>query len=296
MKTIFFLKRSLLLVTIIGFTCSTFAQEKDHALASIEYEFVHVTDTTRRENPRKERMILYLGKSMSLYKSKTLALKLAEIKKEMGEEFNEGNKKRHLSFNAPNIATSELFLSPQQQQMRLVDKIGPTEYLIPEDYPMIQWTINSQTKVIGGYNCQQATGDFGGRTYLAWFTAEIPFPYGPWKLHGLPGLILQASDATNDVQFNYAGFKKELNDTITIALPKEAQQTTWKDFTKAKIAFEKNLMFNHKALASPNANTKIVLKDQSGRQLSEDEFSAMRESRANEKKNKPNNPLELDKK
>lgn len=294
MKTFFFLKRSLAFFGTIGLAFSAFAQEKDQALASVVYDFIHVTDTNKRENPKKESMILYLGKFMSAYKSKTLALKLEEIRKEMGEENDNGNKRKLFSFNSPNVSNDELFLNPQKQKLIRVDKIGPTAYQIPEDYPIINWKITNQTKIIGGYNCQQAFGEFGGRLYTVWFTPEIPFPYGPWKLHGLPGLILQASDAKNDVQFNYGGFKKELDSKVSIALPDNAPQTTLKDFMKAKAAFEKNLMFNQKALAPGNANTRIVLKDQTGRQLSENEFKEMMESRANEK-NPINNPLELNK-
>lgn len=296
MKTKNSLQTGLLLVFLSMFTGASFAQEHAHALASISYDFIHVTDTNHREHPRKESMILYMAEVGSVYKSRTLALKLAEMQKEMGEEFTSRNAKKQVFFNAPNVSSSELFLFPQKQEIAMVDKIGPTDYLISEVYPMINWKIKNQTRTIGGYNCQQAVGEFGGRTYIAWFTEEIPLPFGPWKLHGLPGLILQASDTSGEVQFNYAGFKKEQEQLFSIVLPAGAQRTTMDDFNKAKAAFEKNPLSNMRNMAPANANTKIVLKDQSGRQLSGDEARAMIESRAQEKKKQINNPLELDKK
>jgi len=52
------------------------------------------------------------------------------------------------------------------------------------------WNIKSETKNILGYNCQKATTVHRGRTFTVYFAQEIPFADGPWKLFGLPGLIL----------------------------------------------------------------------------------------------------------
>ncbi|PNW30232.1 GLPGLI family protein [Formosa algae] len=70
---------------------------------------------------------------------------------------------------------------------------------VKEDIPKIVWDITSKTKVIGDFECQMATCTFRGRTYTAWFTMQVPLPYGPWKLQGLPGLILEAYDAHKEI-------------------------------------------------------------------------------------------------
>jgi GLPGLI family protein len=67
-------------------------------------------------------------------------------------------------------------------------------YLYEDTWIKIDWKIQEDIMKIGNFNCKKAIGVYRGRTYIAWFTEEIPLPYGPWKLFGLPGLILQAED------------------------------------------------------------------------------------------------------
>ncbi len=74
-------------------------------------------------------------------------------------------------------------------------------YLIEEDIFPIEWSLYNEYKSLMGYNCQKAVGKFRGRKYVAWFAADIPIGLGPWKLNGLPGLILQANDTNNQINF-----------------------------------------------------------------------------------------------
>ncbi|WP_228439943.1 GLPGLI family protein [Chryseobacterium phocaeense] len=71
---------------------------------------------------------------------------------------------------------------------------GHKHYLIIDDKPSIDWKIGKDKKDILGYTCTSATGSFRGREYTVWFTTQIPVSLGPWKLDGLPGLILKAED------------------------------------------------------------------------------------------------------
>ena len=275
------------------------AQGQDVALAHVKYEFVHIDDTNFHDQPRKEEMMLYIGHHSSMYNSYSRAMMLEEMKKQMPQERKVNVEMTSSSFfiSSPNITNETLYLFPHENKAFITNRIGSSAYIIPQDYPQIDWQIGEETKEIGGYPCQQATGTFAGRHYTAWFTTELPFPYGPWKLNGLPGLILEAEDSTRDVVFSYAGFDKQEDVAIEIALPTEAVTTTTKEFAKAKAAFDKNPMASamRNIPAGANVERKIVLKDQSGRELTPDEFNAMREMGIKAGKIKqPNNPLELD--
>ena len=67
-------------------------------------------------------------------------------------------------------------------------------FTIKDDWVNIAWKIKDEYKNVSGFKCRKATGSFRGRDYTAWFAPEIPVPYGPWKLFGLPGLIVAAYD------------------------------------------------------------------------------------------------------
>ncbi|SIR08341.1 GLPGLI family protein [Pontibacter lucknowensis] len=70
-----------------------------------------------------------------------------------------------------------------------------------EEQPRIDWKISSEKRKIGGLEVIKATATFRGRHYTAWYAPDIAVPLGPWKLHGLPGLILEAYDDNREIQF-----------------------------------------------------------------------------------------------
>lgn len=58
----------------------------------------------------------------------------------------------------------------------------------------LDWKISSEKKKILDYNCTFATATFRGNTFKVWFTTEINSTIFPWKLKGLPGVILEFED------------------------------------------------------------------------------------------------------
>jgi GLPGLI family protein len=68
--------------------------------------------------------------------------------------------------------------------------------VVHDSIPNIKWTLHSDTKLVGRFNCQKATCTFRCAEYTAWFSGEIPVSNGPWKLGGLPGLILELTNET----------------------------------------------------------------------------------------------------
>lgn len=68
--------------------------------------------------------------------------------------------------------------------------------------PIIKnWKLVNETKVINTINCKKAEVTFKGRNWIAWYSSEIPLPYGPYKFSGLPGLIVKITDDKGDFDF-----------------------------------------------------------------------------------------------
>ena len=70
--------------------------------------------------------------------------------------------------------------------------IFPHEYEGYEPTPDIAWTLTGDTLTVSGYLCGQATATFRDVEWRVWYTEEIPSSAGPWRLRGLPGLIIKA--------------------------------------------------------------------------------------------------------
>jgi GLPGLI family protein len=108
------------------------------------------------------------------------------------------------------------------------------------------WKLQEESQIIAGYTCFKATANYMGRNYTAWFTREIPFPYGPWKLNGLPGLILKAYDETQEIAFSIIEIKKkeqtkelDLTNQSFISLKDYYQRVIDYPFEKVRIAQSK---------------------------------------------------------
>lgn len=82
-------------------------------------------------------------------------------------------------------------------------------FVYPDSVPSLDWNFSDETTdSIMGYGCRKATVEFAGRHYSAWFTPEIPLPFGPYKFGGLPGLILKLEDAEQQFVWEAKGFER----------------------------------------------------------------------------------------
>lgn len=133
-----------------------------------------------------------------------------------------------------------LLKSADANAMKYYDINGIEKFYYTEDMPEIDWELSDDTKSILGYECQKATADFHGRKWTVWFSPEIPVMNGPWKLGGLPGLILEASDTSGLYTFSATGIQQSLRPILPVYSTDKYEKTDRKEFLKAKRKFIDN--------------------------------------------------------
>lgn len=187
-------------------------RDTEPAILEVHYTRTEVTDTTKREtNFFNEETMLRIGKGMSRYSSvpkfyndslmhfnsalywetERIAIETAKdpVERDMAGLARRGNYWDVIYKNYP------------EGKVTQTSYFDMTNYRYEEDWEKPEWEITDESKDIIGYQCFKATTDFRGRRWTAWFTPEIPIQDGPWKLCGLPGLILEAEDSGNVYRF-----------------------------------------------------------------------------------------------
>ena len=121
--------------------------------------------------------------------------------------------------------------------------ITPNFYNYEENRYPVKWEMKDGEDFICGYTCRIAQGDYGGRTWIVKYAPEIPVQNGPWKLTGLPGLILDAKDIEGIHHFSAITFRNSSVD-ITPLDNRGRIETSREKFIRAKNKFEENPIEN----------------------------------------------------
>lgn len=136
-------------------------------------------------------------------------------------------------------------------------KVSIDKFMYHEEVPHIDWALSDSTKEICGYFCHQATATFRGRNWIAWY-CDIPKSAGPWKLNGLPGLILAAETEDKEHTFSAISVRKS-SSPITVN-DKEYFKTTREHFNQALADYKSNPTKSWK-------NSPLAPKDMNGKPM-----------------------------
>ena len=107
-------------------------------------------------------------------------------------DYDEPDPAKRLPASTGNL--DEIYRNLEQGKFTTYSTVMGTHYLITEDITIPEWTMyEDSTITVLGMECKKATTNFRGRYWEVWYTEDIPISQGPWKLCGLPGMILKAN-------------------------------------------------------------------------------------------------------
>ena len=203
-----------LVIAILTARAEDFVKNAAPAELEVRYERVEVLDTTRDGDDRKafvDRTMLRMGGGMSLFcciprlmRDSLMAVNPAlywEMEKVQFEKDPKGFSSTENTLQRIGAYNSYVYKNYPEGKVTEASYFDMERRLYEEDWEKPDWEITDETKEVIGYECFKATTEYRGRTWTAWFAPEIPVQDGPWKLCGLPGLILEAHDKNKDYQF-----------------------------------------------------------------------------------------------
>lgn len=180
----------------------------DQAMFIAQYKVDGCINTVKKER-FEETMMLEVGKKSSRFYSYTkfvgdsvMAADIAnnvsqEVMLEHSKQFGQSrmNEETYKRYPAGKVTTLD----------EIAGDINRLRCEETEERP--QWVLSDDTATVLSYVCRKAVCRFKGREWMAWFTPEIPSSEGPWKLFGLPGLILKAEDSEGHYIFECSGIE-----------------------------------------------------------------------------------------
>ncbi|WP_300675577.1 GLPGLI family protein [Soonwooa sp.] len=217
----------LIFIFCLAFSINLFAQNQRYV-----YEYKLVKDSTDKANQRTEMMCLDTSKEGSRFYSYTAyhsdSLMRANLEMQL-KATGVINVKSDMRIEAERYSVSKSY---PDFKTELHNRIGMDSYKILDDRKL-NWKILSDTQQIGKWKTQKATLDFGGRHWIAWFTNDIPLQDGPYKFHGLPGLIVKIEDKTQSHILELKAIKNlSLEEFNSVLKPKNEIALSLKQYQK----------------------------------------------------------------
>ncbi|MCJ7468117.1 MAG: GLPGLI family protein [Maribacter sp.] len=120
--------------------------------------------------------------------------------------------------------------SMSTRSLRLMDI-----FVLKEKRPLIEWKLLNEQKNIGKLLANKAICRFRGRNYTAWYSKQIPSAIGPWKLNGLPGMILEVHEEDNIMEIYFKSIRISsdgINDLTAIF--SAGQSITLKEYAESQ--------------------------------------------------------------
>jgi len=260
------------------------------------YDYTFVKDSLDKTSELKELMYLDITKDGSRFYSRDLFVSDSTMYANFEKQIKAtGGMNVSVSFNSMKRAAVKHKVTKNyaKQEVILESKMGPDEFHVAEDRKL-NWTILPEKMKIGEFEAQKATTTFAGRKWTAFFASELPFQDGPYKFHGLPGLIVQLEDASKTHRFELKGVTKFTPVPEVTSQFSEPRKPVVINREKYKKMFWDRRNDPAKDMKQLLASGGIIIKNMNGVEMSTASRIKEIEQGAKEKNAKDNNLIEID--
>jgi len=272
------------------------------------YEYKFIPDVNNKDDVKKEMMQLDITPKGSSYYSYDKFISDSTIVAAVEKQAKSGSGNISINRNEKQGQVNYKVVKDYPDfRTYLSTKISTDQYKVKEDQKPV-WKILPDKQKIGEYMAQKATTSYGGRDWIAWFTAEIPFQDGPYKFYGLPGLIVKMEDTTGSHIMTLVGNKKIQNPSsdadfklpagmVMLGVGGKEIEVTEDQFRKVWKAYVNDPSKNMRQMMAGNGDMKMTFKfkDAGGKEISDpNQVLRAMEKSTKERLAKDNNPIEPD--
>ncbi|MDR1371054.1 MAG: GLPGLI family protein [Dysgonamonadaceae bacterium] len=213
----------------------------DYTILRCEYTQWIVQDTLRPTRGLKDRMLLQIGNKVSKFFNYSQFINDSIVRGQIMDGLSLQEILNLATGRKIGKITYEFFRGYPEKKSTYIGDITIDYFSYEEEVDVPEWKLLPDTMTVLGYLCKKATCTFHCRDYIAWYTPEVAVSEGPWKLTGLPGLVLKSYDEKRQILFNAVAIEKvEWKDPITYTLRRRLQQTTKSKFQRIYTDYMKN--------------------------------------------------------
>lgn len=215
----------------------------DEAYLKCQYDYTYIQDTLSGKTA-KDWLVLQIGKNMSKcysYYSMQVDSIFASpdrdviLRQQINAAIGSKTEWPHKRMKA------YVYKNYPQGKMTVTDGLLMQDYIYEDTLYAQNWVIQDSSKLILGHECQKAVCHYRGHYWTAWFAMDIPITDGPWKLCGLPGLIMEATTEDNSHAFKLLGIEKVSKEPIVFSKTyvgnNKFEKTTFEKFLKEQYIF-----------------------------------------------------------
>lgn len=234
------MKKILSLLSLCLVAIGASAQQK--ADIEVSYEAHHPNLRNGKDDLTSQYILLANSDESKFYSPKTEYVDSLNSTPDGKAKLNEMTRNAYLGGKLDDIPRSDgsYYVVKSGNKYTYYDNSGLEKYVYDEPVAELGWEIGDSTKNILGYECVMASVNYHGRRWTAWFSPEIPVIAGPWKLIGLPGLILEATADGNQYSFIATGIQQTDKPITPVYLANEYEKTDRIKFLRARRSFLDN--------------------------------------------------------